>query len=76
MITLHGMSKAQCELLDTMWAIDSAAEYEEWKSGLDLDTMNMVDTLEQMIMWAELDDLTDDECGKAKNLLDKFMIAR
>lgn len=76
MITISGLTKQQCDLLDTMWEIESVEDYEQWKSSLDLNTMNMVDTLEQMVMWAELDEITDEECGKAKKVLDKIMNMR
>jgi len=42
-----------------MWSIKGIEEYEEWKSGLNEQTMNTVDSLEQLVMWAELDDITD-----------------
>lgn len=73
MITINGLSKRQVFLLDKMWSIDSASDYEEWKSGLNEQTMNTVDTLEQMVMLAELDDIQDDECDKAMAYLSKFM---
>jgi hypothetical protein len=56
-----------------MWSIDSASDYEEWKSGLNEQTMNTVDTLEQMVMLAELDEIQDSECDKAMAYLSKFM---
>jgi hypothetical protein len=55
-----------------MWSIDSASDYEEWKSGLSEQTMNTVDTLEQMVMLAELDDIQDDECNVARELLSRI----
>lgn len=67
MITIDGLTKQQVNLLDTMWSIDSAVDYEEWKSGLSEQTMNTVDTLEQMVMLAELDVVTD--MGTAHGLL-------
>ena len=73
MITIDGLTKAQCDLLDTMWSIDSADEYEQWKNGLDLQTMDTVCVLEQMVLLAELDEIQDDECDKAKILLDEIM---
>ena len=73
MITIDGLTKAQCDLLDTMWNIDSVEDYEEWKSGLDENTMNMVDTLEQMVVLAELDEILDEECEPAKKVLDEIM---
>ena len=55
MITIDGLTKRQVELLDTMWELDSPEEYETWKSGLSENTMNMVDSLEQMVILATLD---------------------
>jgi hypothetical protein len=74
MITINGLTKRQVFLLDKMWSIDSASDYEEWKSGLSEQTMNTVDTLEQMVLLAELDDLQDCECDKAMGLLSKYML--
>ena len=73
MITINGLTKRQVFLLDKMWSIDSASDYEEWKSGLNEQTMNTVDTLEQMVMLAELDEIQDSECDKAMAYLSKFM---
>jgi hypothetical protein len=41
-----------------MWSIKGIEEYDEWKSGLNEQTMNTVDTLEQLVHWAELDDIS------------------
>lgn len=58
-MTITGLTKRQVFLLDKMWSIKGIEEYEEWKSGLNEQTMNTVDSLEQLVMWAELDDITD-----------------
>jgi len=71
-ITITGLTKRQVFLLDKMWSIDSASDYEEWKSDLDEQTMNTVDTLEHMVMWAELDDIQDDECNVARSVLSRI----
>ena len=73
MITINGLTKRQVFLLDKMWSIDSATDYEEWKSDLDEQTMNTVDTLEQMVMLAELDEIQDSECEPARKLLKTIM---
>ena len=73
MISIDGLTGYQCALLDIMWSIDSAEEYEQWKNGLDLDTMDTVCVLEEMVLLAELDEIQDDECGKAKKVLDEIM---
>ena len=71
-VTITGLTKRQVFLLDKMWSIDSASAYEEWKSDLDEQTMNTVDTLEHMVMWAELDDIQDTECNTARTVLSRI----
>ena len=73
MITITGLSKEACDLLDIMWSIETVEEYELWKNSLDLETMDAVCVLEEMVLWAELDEIQDDECDKAKILLDEIM---
>ena len=50
-MTITGLTRRQVFLLDKMWSIKGVEEYEEWNSSLD--------TLEQLVVWAELDDITD-----------------
>jgi hypothetical protein len=57
-MTITGLTKRQVFLLDKMWSIKGIEEYEEWKSGLNEQTMNTVDSLEQLVHWAELDDIS------------------
>jgi hypothetical protein len=71
-VTITGLTKRQVFLLDKMWSIDSASDYEEWKSDLDEQTMNTVDTLEQLVMLAELDDIQDTECNTARTVLSRI----
>jgi hypothetical protein len=70
MISIDGLTKHQVKLLDTMWALDSIEDYDQWYSGLDEDTMNMVDTLEQMVILAELDNVED--VSYAQSLLERY----
>lgn len=55
MITINGLTERQVELLDIMWSIDDPEDYENWKSTLTESTMNMVDTLEEMVVYATID---------------------
>ena len=73
MITISGLTKAQVNLLDQMWAIDSYQEYTEWKESQTEEVMNEIDTLEEMVLLAELDSIQDDECGKANTELKRIM---
>jgi hypothetical protein len=74
MITITGLTKKQVELLDTMWEIKDIEEYDQWRNSLDENTMNEVDTLEQMVLLAQSDEIADCECDKAMAYLDKFML--
>lgn len=69
---INGLTNQQVTLLNKMWSIDSADNYEVWKSDLDEYTMNTVDTLEHMIMLAELDDIQDKDCKQAQELLSRI----
>jgi hypothetical protein len=73
-ITITGLTKKQVELLDTMWEIKDIEEYDQWRDSLDEETMNMVDTLEQMVILAQSDDIEDCECEKVMAYLGKFML--
>lgn len=59
MINITGLTTHQVALLDHMWSLQDIEDYEEWKNNLTESTMNTVDTLEQLVYWAQLDDITD-----------------
>ena len=75
-ITINGLTKRQVQLLDKMWSIQGVQEYEDWKAGLPLGTMNLVCTLEELVVLAELDHIEDSECDKAMALLSMFTLDR
>ncbi len=74
MITITGLTKKQVELLDTMWELKDVEDYEQWRDSLDEETMNEVDTLEQMVLLAQSDEIADCECEKAMAYIEKFML--
>jgi hypothetical protein len=74
MITISGLTKKQVELLDTMWDLKDMEDYENWRNGLNEETMNEVDTLEQMVLLAQSDEIEDCDCDKAMAYLNKFML--
>lgn len=69
MVTIDGLTTKQVEMLDTMWNIDSAEDYTEWKETLNSTDRKMVILLEEMIVLAELDNLQDEECDRARDYL-------
>ena len=73
MIQINNLTEYQVEMLDHMWSLDSVEEYEEWYNLLDGEDQRLADSLQQMIILAEMDDLMGD-CKDAKQLLKKFAL--
>jgi hypothetical protein len=74
MIEIDGLQPYQVKLLDLMWSINSDEEYENFKSSLSEDMMNEVDTLEQLLILATIDDEVTDNFDLAKEALSKFAL--
>ena len=73
MIQINNLTEYQVEMLDHMWSLDSVEEYEEWYNLLDEEDQQLADSLQQMIILAEMDDLMGN-CNDAKQLLKKFAL--
>ena len=73
MIKIENLTEYQVEMLDHMWSLDSMEEYEEWFDLLDEEDQQLADSLQQMIILAEMDNLMGD-CKDAKQLLKKFAL--
>jgi hypothetical protein len=73
MISIDNLTEYQVEMLDHMWSLDSLEEYEDWYNLLDDEDQQLADSLQQMIILAEVDNLLDD-CNDAKELLKKFAL--
>ena len=73
MIQIHNLTEYQVEMLDHMWSLDSVEEYEEWYNLLDDEDQKLADSLQQMIILAEMDNLMGD-FKDAKEVLKKFAL--
>ena len=73
MIQIENLTEYQVEMLEHMWSLESEEEYEEWYDLLDEEDHQLADTLQQMIILAEMDDLMDG-CKDAKEVLKKFAL--
>ena len=67
------LTEYQVEMLDHMWSLDSLEEYEEWYDLLDEEDQQLADTLQQMIILAEMDNVMGN-CNDAKEVLKKFAL--
>jgi hypothetical protein len=73
MIEIENLTEYQVEMLDHMWSLDSLEEYEQWYNLLDDEDQKLADTLQEMIILAEMDNLMG-TCNDAKQLLKKFAL--
>ena len=73
MITIDGLDAGQVKLLDIMWSITDAEVYNEWKSALNEELQNMVDVLENLLMY-ELAEQNLQDYSQAQELLKKFAL--
>jgi hypothetical protein len=73
MIQIEHLTEYQVEMLDHMWSLDSVEEYEEWYNLLDDEDQKLADSLQQMIILAEMDNLMGD-FKDAKEVLKKFAL--
>lgn len=73
MIQIHNLTEYQVEMLDHMWSLETIEEYEEWYDLLDEEDQILAESLQEMIILAEMDNLMDD-CKDAKEVLKKFAL--
>jgi hypothetical protein len=73
MITIDNLTPYQVEMLDHMWSLDTYEEYQEWMDLLDEEDRMLAESLSEMIILAEMDELLGD-CKEAKLALNKFAL--
>lgn len=73
MIQISNLTEYQVEMLDHMWSLDTEEEYFEWWNLLEDSDQRLADSLQQMIILAEIDNMMDN-CKDAKQLLKKFAL--
>ena len=73
MIQIENLTEYQVEMLDHMWTLDSIEEYMEWYNLLDDEDQRLADSLQEMIILAEMDNVMGN-CNDAKQLLKKFAL--
>lgn len=62
-------------MLDIMWSLDTQEEYFDWYYSLSMRDKTMADTLQRMIILAEIDDVASlGSMQEAKELLQKFAL--
>jgi hypothetical protein len=57
MITIDGLTLKQVSMLDHMWAINSHEDLLEWQQSLSYEDRQMSETLLDLVILAEIDDM-------------------
>lgn len=70
---ISNLTPYQVEMLDHMWSLDTYEEYQEWMDLLDDEDRILAESLSQMVILAEMDELVSD-CKEAKDVLKKFAL--
>ncbi len=75
MPTISNLTQAQVELCDKIWACDTQEDVENFIAGLpDAEDRHEARLLQTMMMAAIIDEeiRTHDDCGLARNVLDRI----
>ena len=76
-IEIKNLTAEQVEMLDAMWACESAEEYLEWYHLLDAEDQDMADVLQRMIILETMDEMLEEISNNytdIKSYLKKFML--
>jgi hypothetical protein len=73
MIQIQNLTEYQVEMLDHMWSLDTYEEYQEWMDLLDDEDRALAESLSELVILAEMDNVIGD-CKEAKDALKKFAL--
>ena len=76
-IEIKNLTAEQVEMLDAMWACESAEEYLNWYHLLDAQDQDMADVLQRMIILETMDEMLEevsDGYTDIRSYLKKFML--
>jgi hypothetical protein len=73
MIKIDNLTPYQVEMLDHMWSLETYEEFQDWIDLLDDEDRILAESLSQMVILAEADNLLGD-CKEAKEVLSKFVL--
>ena len=76
-IEIKNLTPQQVEMLDAMWACESAEEYLDWYHLLDAEDQEQADVLQHMIILETMDEMLEevsDGYADVRNYLKKFQL--
>lgn len=73
MIQIENLTPEQVEMLDIMWSLETYEDYCSYLDSLCSEHRKMAESLAQMVILAEMDELVG-QCADAKDVLKKFAL--
>jgi hypothetical protein len=72
---IHDLTKSQCDMLATMWTLDSSEELDAFRSLLPIESQQQIDTLIELVRLQSVDDQIDntDDFAIADELFCRLM---
>ena len=72
-ISIDNLTDAQCEMLDIMWAFDTAEEYLSWFENLDDEDQREAAVLQTLVILESMEEMMNNY-EDAKQVLKKFRL--
>jgi len=76
-INIENLTEEQCEMLDIMWAFETAEEYISWFETLDSEDREQAVVLQTLVILESMEDMlaeVTDQYADAREVLKKFML--
>ena len=76
-ISIENLTPYQVEMLDAMWACESAEEYMDWYNLLDAEDQDMADVLQHLIIMESMEEMLSEISSQYQDVreyLKKFML--
>jgi len=76
-IQIENLTPYQVEMLDAMWACESAEEYLDWYNLLDAEDQAMADVLQHLIIMETMEEMLSEVSSQYRDVreyLKKFML--
>jgi hypothetical protein len=72
MINITGLSAKQKALCDQLWSLNTIEDVLEWISGLDQQHQTDAQSMMELIMLGQIDELRLDDCSEARAVISRI----
>lgn len=72
MINITGLSAKQKALCDQLWSLNTIEDVLEWISGLDQQHRTDAQSMMELIMLGQIDELRLDDCSEARAVISRI----